>query len=70
MHFGELNQICQIMAGMGKVVQEVDYGAIIMGSLPDSYRSIISSLEATTGYASKVVTPQELIAAVTVEYEH
>jgi hypothetical protein len=36
-HFGELNWICQIMAGMGEVVQEVDYGAIIMGSLPDSY---------------------------------
>jgi hypothetical protein len=36
-HFRELNQICQIMAGMGKVVQEVNYGAIIMGSLPDSY---------------------------------
>jgi hypothetical protein len=69
-HFGELNRIRQIMAGMGEVVQEVDYGAIIMGSLPDSYRSIISSLEAATGYASKVVTPQELIAAVTVEYEH
>jgi hypothetical protein len=30
----------------------------------------MSSLEAATGYASKVVTPQELIAAVTVESEH
>jgi hypothetical protein len=69
-HFGELNRIRQIMAGMGEVVQEVDYGTIIMGSLPDSYRSIISSLEAAAGYASKVVMPQELIAAVTVEYEH
>jgi hypothetical protein len=58
------------MAGMGEVVQDIDYGAIIMGSLPDSYRSIISSLEATAGYAQKVVTPQELIATVTVEYEH
>jgi hypothetical protein len=36
-HFGELNWIRQIMAGMGEVVQEVDYGAIIMGSLPDLY---------------------------------
>jgi hypothetical protein len=69
-HFGELNRICQIMAGMGEVMQDIDYGAIIMGSLPDSYRLIISSLEATAGYAQKVVTPQELIAAVTVEYEH
>jgi hypothetical protein len=58
------------MAGMGEVMQDIDYGAIIMGSLPDSYRSIISSLEAAAGYAQKVVTPQELITAVTVEYEH
>jgi hypothetical protein len=67
-HFRELNRIHQIMAGMGKVIQEVNYGAIIMGSLPDSYRSIISSLGAAAGYASRVVMPQELIAALTVEY--
>jgi hypothetical protein len=36
-HFGELNRICQIMAGMGDVIQEVNYSAIIMGLLPDSY---------------------------------
>jgi hypothetical protein len=69
-YFRELNQIRQIMAGIGEVVQGVDYGTIIMGLLPDSYRSIILSLEAAAGYASKIVTPQELITAVTVEYKH
>jgi hypothetical protein len=33
-HFREPNQICQIMAGMGKVIQDI---AIIMGLFPDSY---------------------------------
>jgi hypothetical protein len=36
-HFGELNRLRQIMAGMGAIVDEEDYTAIIMGSLPDSY---------------------------------
>jgi hypothetical protein len=69
-HFGELNRLCQIMAGMGVIVDDADYAAIVMGSLPDSYHLIIFALEATAGYSSKVVTAQELITAVTVEYEH
>jgi hypothetical protein len=36
-HFGELNRLRQIMVGMGAIVDEEDYVAIIMGSLPDSY---------------------------------
>jgi hypothetical protein len=51
-HFGELNRLCQIMAGMGAIVDDEDYAAIIMGSLPDSYRPIISTLEAAAGYSS------------------
>jgi hypothetical protein len=69
-HFGKLNRLHQIMAGMGAIVDDEDYAAIIMGSLPDTYRPIISALEAATGYSSKVVTAQELITAVNVEYEH
>jgi hypothetical protein len=69
-HFGELNRLCQIMAGMGTIVDDADSAAIVMGPLPDSYCPIISALEAAAGYSSKVVTAQELITAVTVEYEH
>jgi hypothetical protein len=36
-HFGELNRLCQIMAGMGMIVNDEDYAAIVMGSLPDTY---------------------------------
>jgi hypothetical protein len=52
----ELNRLRQIMAGMGAIVNDEDYAAIVMGSLPDTYRPIISALEAATGYLSKVVT--------------
>jgi hypothetical protein len=69
-YFGELNRLRQIMAGMGAIVNNEDYAAIIMGSLPDTYRPIISTLEAAAGYSTKVVTAQELITAVNVEYEH
>jgi hypothetical protein len=65
-YFRELNRLCQIMAGMGAIVDDEDYAAIVMGSLPDTYQP----LEAATGYSSKVVTAQELITAVNVEYEH
>jgi hypothetical protein len=69
-HFGELNRLRQIMAGMGAIVDDEDYAAIIMGSLPDSYQPIISALRAAAGYSYKVVTAQELITAVNVEYQH
>jgi hypothetical protein len=69
-HFRELSRLCQIMASMGTIVDDKDYAAIVMGSLPDTYRPIISTLEAAAGYLSKVVTAQELITAVNVEYEH
>jgi hypothetical protein len=69
-HFGELNRLCQIMAGMGMIVDDEDYTAIIMELLLDTYRPIISALEAVAGYSSKVVTAQELITVVNVEYEH
>jgi hypothetical protein len=36
-HFRELNRLRQIMAGMGMIVDDEDYAAIVMGSLPDSY---------------------------------
>jgi hypothetical protein len=36
-HFGELNRLHQIMAGMGTIVDDKDYAAIVMGSLLDSY---------------------------------
>jgi hypothetical protein len=58
------------MAGMGAIVDDEDYAEIVMGSLPDIYRPIISALETTAGYSSKVVTAQELFTAVNVEYEH
>jgi DNA-binding NarL/FixJ family response regulator len=58
------------MAGIGAIVDNEDYTAIIMRSLPDTYQPIISALEAAAGYLSKVVTAQELITAVNVEYEH
>jgi len=71
-HFREINRLHQVLMGMGDKIVDTDYATIIMESLPDSYRSIILSLEAATGYASKVVTPQdsEIITAVMVEYEH
>jgi hypothetical protein len=36
-HFGEINRLHQIMAGMGAIVDDEDYAAIVMGLLPDSY---------------------------------
>jgi hypothetical protein len=36
-HFRELNRLRQIMAGMGVIVDDEDYTAIIIGSLPDTY---------------------------------
>jgi hypothetical protein len=36
-HFGELLKLREMLAGMGASISDVDFTAIIMGSLSESY---------------------------------
>lgn len=69
-HFGELFRICKMLAGMGTDIGDKDFYAILMGSLPESYRPLLSSINATSQIMKQPLTPYELVSVVSKEYEH
>jgi hypothetical protein len=70
MHLGEQLRIRASLAGMGAEIEDRDFYAIILGSLPESYRPLVSSINAAAKIAQKPLTPPELISIITEEYEH
>jgi hypothetical protein len=69
-HFGELLKLDKMLAGMGTSISDTDFTAIIMGSLPESYKPILSSMSASAHIAKMPLTLYELISFVSEEYEH
>ena len=69
-HFSALRRLKQSLAGMGVKVADEDYTAIIMGSLPESYRPTLSAISANARMNAKSITPNDLIQVITEEYEH
>ena len=55
---------------MGAVVVDTDFHAIILGSLPESYRPLLSSISAAAKITKSPLSPNELISIVTEEFEH
>jgi hypothetical protein len=55
---------------MGTLIEDKDFSAIIMGSLPESYRPLLSSINAAARISKKPLTSYELVNVVTEEYEH
>jgi hypothetical protein len=69
-HFGDLFRLREALASMGASIEDKDFYAIIMGSLPESYRPLLSSINATARISQKALTPYELVNVITEEYEH
>jgi len=69
-HLGELLRLRESLASMGTSLDEKDFAAMIMGSLPESYRPILSSMNAAAWVSKKVLSPEEIIGVVLEEYEH
>jgi len=69
-HFGELLQLRESLAGMGVSIDDKDFLAIIIGSLSESYRPLLSSINAAAQITKKLLTPYELVNVVSEEYEH
>jgi hypothetical protein len=55
---------------MGASITDQDFYVIIMGSLPESYRPILSSINAAAHISKTILMPYELINVVSEEYEH
>jgi hypothetical protein len=69
-HFAELLRLRESLAGMGVVLVDTDFHAIILGSLPESYRPLLSSISAAAKITKSPLTPNELISIITEEFEH
>src|SRR5258705_6175566 len=69
-HCSELLRMREELAGMGAILEERDFYAIVLGSLPESYRPLLSSINAAARVTSKLLSPNELIDVVSEEYEH
>ncbi|OAX40832.1 hypothetical protein K503DRAFT_686692, partial [Rhizopogon vinicolor AM-OR11-026] len=69
-HFSDLLRLRESLAGMGATIDDKDFTAIVMGSLPESYRPLLTSISAAARVSQKILTAHELISVITEEYEH
>jgi hypothetical protein len=69
-HFSEMLWLCESLAGMGAAIEDKDFYAMVMASLPESYRPVLSSINAAAKITLKPLSPFELINLITEEYEH
>ena len=69
-HFSELLRMREQLAGMGAVIDERDFYAIALGSLPESYRPLISAISATARITKSPLSTYDLVNVISEEYEH
>jgi len=69
-HFSKMFQLRESLAGMGAVISDTDFYMIILGSLPESYQPLLSSINAAARISQKVLTLYELVNVISEEYEH
>src|SRR6266436_5809624 len=63
-HFSEIFRLRESLAGMGAVIDDKDFYAIILGSLPESYRPLLSSINAAARISQKPLSPYELVNVI------
>ena len=68
-HFATLRTMREDLASMGQKLEDTDFYAIVMGSLPTSYDPYISAVNATSSVLGKTLSADDLILTVTKEYE-
>src|SRR6266404_829321 len=69
-HFSDLMCMREQLAGMGMVIDERDFYAIALGSLPESYRPLISAISATARITKSPLSTYDLVNVISEEYEH
>ena len=68
-HFATLRTMREDLAAMGQLLNENNFYAIILGSLPASYDPYISAVNATSSVLGKTISADDLMLTVTEEYE-
>ena len=57
------------LAAMGQLLNENNFYAMILGSLPASYDPYISAVNATSSVLEKTISADDLMLTVTEEYK-
>ena len=68
-HFAMLRTMREDLAAMGQKLEDSDFYAIVMGSLPSSYDPYISAVNATSSVLGTTLTADDLMLTVTKEFE-
>jgi hypothetical protein len=69
LHFSKLRLMREDLAAMGHPPGDDEFYAIILGSLPYSFEPFISALNATSSVLGTILSPDELMQALTDEYD-
>jgi hypothetical protein len=69
-HFSKMLRLCKSLAGMGTAIEDRDFYAMILASLPKSYHPLLSSINTVAKITATPLSPYELINIITEEYEH
>ena len=68
-HFAKLQTMYEDLAAMGHTPEDDDFYAIILGSMPTSFETYVSSLTAMSTVTGNVLTPEQLMAALMDKYD-
>ncbi|THG96714.1 hypothetical protein EW026_g5162 [Hermanssonia centrifuga] len=68
-HFTKLRTMRENLAAMGHPPSNDNFYAIILGSLPSSYKPYISAVTATSSVLGTTLSPNDLMLTLTEEYE-
>ena len=66
-HLNKLQTMCKDLASMGVSITDEDFTSIILGSIPPSYDTHIAAITATSTLLNQVLTPTNLIDAISDE---
>jgi len=68
-HFNNLCRMCEELAVLGKTLNEDNFYAIIIISLPPSFNSLISSINGTSSVTGQTLLPDDLITSILEDYD-
>ena len=68
-HFTKLNDLREQLSAMGKDVDDDEYSSILLGSLPPSFESTISAINAASDLSGTDITPDTVTRLASDEYD-
>jgi hypothetical protein len=68
-HFDTMHTMCEDLAALGDDLNDEDFGAMLLGSLPQSYDSYLSAVTAALSVLGTKLTPDALMLSIIDEFD-